>query len=234
MKKSKLTIVLYIYFFLCIIHSSYAFYKMGKNFFYPETEKQIQPEHKVTSTEKVTSQSSENTQPKHIARTELTQVKFNFLKNCEFYPISKDIEMNNQDFNMYKKEYNYYLNRYFTHNQLKGLEGIIIADAEMFEDGSAGVTESLNGISYITLAARNGDSTCIIHETCHAMQAKYIDVFNIYYKKRWEKCNKFVSDYAKTNIFEDFAETGTAYLIGDTSSNNPKFKIFAEFYNRIK
>lgn len=232
MKKSKLTIVLYIYFFICIIHSSYEFYKMGKNFFYPQTEKTVIEQ--KNSINKPTKSKSVHTSNKPVVRTQITQFNYNFEKNNELYPIENDIVMNDNDFNMYKKEYNYLLNKYFTKNQLKGIQGIIIADAEMFTGKAIGITESINGDSYITIAARSNDSMCIVHEACHAMMAKYIDVFNIFYKDKWVKSKKYVSDYAKSNIYEDFAETGTAYLTGDTLKFNPKFKLFEQFYNQIK
>lgn len=229
--------ILYVYFAICILHSSYAFYLYGKNYFFPSKDKTEVKKEIIKKP--ITSKTSYVSKPeKHIEeksyKTKIGAFQYSFLKNSNVVPISDEIVLNDLEFTKYKKEYNYYLNKYFSLKHLKGIKEIVIADAEMFDDKSSGITESINGSSYIVMASKSGDSTCIVHEACHAFQAYYIDIFNMYYKDKWAKTKKYVSDYAKTNLYEDFAETGTAYLMGDTLVPNPKFKLFADFYNRVK
>lgn len=228
--------ILYIYFAICILHSSYSFYLYGKNYFIHENKQEVKKE-KIKapiSSNKSVSIKPEKDIKKNEYKTVIGAFQYSFLKNSNVVPISDDIVLNDQEFSKYKKEYNYYLNKYFSLNHLKGIKEIVIADAEMFDDKSNGITESINQYSYIVMASKSGDSTCIVHEACHAFQAYYIDNFNTYYKDKWLKCKQYVSKYAKTNLYEDFAETGTAYLMGDTLIPNPKFKLFADFYNSIK
>lgn len=231
-KLSKFTMFLYAYFFICIIHSTYSFYVYGKDFF-TRDKKEVAKTDTLTNVIKDTIVNTEK-ELNPISKTPIGSFQYKFLKNSNIIPIVDEIVLNDQEFKEYKKEYNYYLNKYFTSNQLKGIKEIVIADAEMFDDGSSGITESINQNSYILMACKANDSTVIIHEACHAFHAYYIGVFDRLYKDKWLKCNKYVSEYAKTNIYEDFAETGTAYLLGDTLTYNPKFKLFADFYKQTK
>ena len=224
--------LLYVYFAICIIHSSYSFYLYIKNYFNEDKIENTQ-EHDQKQTENIKEQEKVKPEEK-LPKNTISKNNYTFAKNSDVNSISEDMILDDSEFLKYKKRYNYYLNKYFTPNHLKGLKEIVIADAEMFSDGSCGITQSIDEKSYIVIASRYEDNSVIVHEALHAVQAYYLNLFNKKYKNRWLKCDEYVSEYAKTNIYEDFAETGTAYLIGDTLSKNKKFQIFSEFYNEIK
>lgn len=233
-KLTKFTMFLYAYFFICIIHSTYTFFIYSKNYFTgTKNEKSTILVDKKDSLVSVVDTSHTITTP-IASRIPIGSFQYTFLKNSNVVPVNDELVLNDSEFTKYKKQYNYYLNKYFSPKQLKGVKEIVIADAELFDDGSVGITESINNNSYIIMASKANDSTVIIHEACHAFQAYYMDIFNTQYKSEWLKCKKYVSDYAKTNLYEDFAETGTAYLMGDTLKPNPKFKLFADFYKQTK
>jgi len=231
-KTSKLTILLYAYFAICIIHSSYSFYSYVKNYFNND---------KIENTKEQDDKLVQNAKEKEDVKLEENLPKNNisknhyvFAKNSNVNTITEDMILDDSEFLKYRKRYNYYLNKYFTTNHLKGLKEIVIADAEMFSDGSCGITESIDGKSFIIIASKYEDNTVIVHEALHAVHAYHIELFDTKYKNKWLKCNDYVSDYAKTNVYEDFAETGTKYLFGDTLIKNKKFQFFSDFYNEIK
>jgi len=155
-------------------------------------------------------------------------IKFN--KKGTYYNINNDMLISNKLFNLYKNEYVYIINKYFTKNHLNGLKEITISNSVSFNNGIRGQNLSINEDSYILMASLNNDNSILIHELLHTVQHNHIKLFNKKYKYKWLKINKYVSEYAMTNIYEDFAETGTKYLLHDTLIYNTKFKLFKKFF----
>ncbi len=228
----KLKLIFNIYFVICICYASYSFYNIVVDYFKKD---EVKKEEKKTVTkpqeQKTTVATTGETPLQPITKV---QTNYNYLYNSKMVPVEESMVIqDSSEFNSYKKEYNLILNRLFKPKHLKGIKEIVITDSEAFGDGEIGLTESFNEISYIIIAAKSNDRYCIVHEAIHAMHIYYLDLFNKQFKNEWLKHKQYVSEYAKTNIDEDIAETGTAYLTGDTLKYNPKFKLFKQFYNQI-
>lgn len=175
-----------------------------------------------------------------------SNIKFNFVKNSNVIPIDENMVMKDDgEFNEYAKKYDELLNRCFYPAQVKSIREIIISDCEAFGNGECGLcsTQSYGHESYssILIATKEReDERSLLHECCHTMYYDYLSIFNKDFKKRWlQYDDDFVTDYAKTDIVEDFAETGSYYLYRDNDNteeikNNPKLKLFEEFYLKIK
>lgn len=151
-----------------------------------------------------------------------------------------------KEFGNYEKEYKKLIAQKFTPNQIKAIEEIVISNSSEFDTGDG---ESTIGLCYTTsyqngrsastilIAAKNRKHLrTLLHECCHALYFDHHKLFNEKYKDRWESLDyQFVSNYATTNIREDFAETGAAYLGGEcTDTCVEKVKLFEEFYNETR
>lgn len=84
----------------------------------------------------------------------------------------------------------------------------------------------------ISIKDNNLDLT-VFHEVCHAMKFTYDGSAWKEIEKQWKSCNKFVTDYAKTDIDEDFAEIGSYYFTGHYNAKNKKYDLFRYFIDRI-
>ena len=156
------------------------------------------------------------------------------------FPISKKMIITDSvEFLTIAKHYLYLMNTKFTEHQLKGLKTLVISDSESFGergeyDSASGLYNMDNKASHILIAAYSDDNDRVLyHELCHVMYFDYYDEF-LKIKKEWLKSNIYVTEYATTDIDEDFAETGSFYLCGEIDEDNPKFKLFEEFFNNIK
>lgn len=167
---------------------------------------------------------------------------FNFVQTSTENEIEDDMVMDDSNFKIKSAHYAKLINKIFTPHQLKGLREILIMNCAEFD---ANDTHELgecvydNEDCYVMLAgyAYKSDvmlNEVLFHELCHVMQNSYMDEFNKI-KDEWIKYDElYVSNYAETDIDEDFAETGAHYLLGQSHSNNPKFKLFEKFFNSIK
>ncbi len=238
MKKSKLTIYFTIYMYICVIFATYTYYKISKDYF--TTTKST-----ATNNDTVIKCNNDslnliidslnviiNTKSPLVGGT----IGLKFVNHCDMIPIEESMVMdNNLEFNKYKSQYNSILKSKFKPEHLKYIKEILISKCETFADESGenivGECTTTNNCSYIIYAAYGADEHTIIHEVCHSIHLINEELFNSKYKDKWLKINKYVSDYAETDIYEDFAETGAYYLANNIESNNPKFKLFKQFYD---
>lgn len=143
------------------------------------------------------------------------------------------------EFNKLYDHYCYLITKKLTANQLKGLKEILIAKSTSFSqngrfNGASGCFTTIGNYSYIVVAGYSEENDrVLLHELCHSMFYNHIEEFsNI--EDEWLDGEYYVSEYATDKLEEDFAETGSYYLIGKVDPNNVKFKLFENFFNNIK
>jgi len=167
---------------------------------------------------------------------------FKFVKTSRIYNIGSDMVMSDSMFDVKKNQYQTLIDKTFKGIHLKGLREILIANAYAFTNDQCGCSgesetgecQSYGNSSYIIIAAMcKHDDKVLYHEICHSMQNRFRWIFKKI-KSEWKECNHYVSAYARTSIDEDFAETGSYYLAGDTVSENPKFVLFKRFFDEVK
>ncbi len=169
-----------------------------------------------------------------------------YVKNSNQIPIAEDMVMTDEnEFNNYAHQYNDVLCKSFSLPQVKSIQEIIISDCSGFGDGECGLCSTTTSsssrggtkvTSSILIASRHPDHIrSLLHECCHALYFNNLDLFNREFKDRWNNCSGFVTDYAGTNIEEDFAETGSFYLSNsDAGDALEKISLFKEFYLKTK
>lgn len=124
----------------------------------------------------------------------------------------------------------------FSFRQIQTVDHINLIAWENLNDNILGITHSVeNEDSYIDLAYYHDKRIyTLYHEIWHSIHNHHFTYFETHLQSEWEKIDVFVSDYAKTNITEDIAETGAAYTAGDTLPYNPKFMLIKKFFNYTK
>lgn len=147
---------------------------------------------------------------------------------------SRYVDGSFDEYEHYREILSGYLYSKFSPNQLKSVSSISLIGWEQLEDNVAGVTHisGYGNASAIDIAAYSGDyyiETVLYHEMFHALQARYQSWFKENLQVQWITIPDFVSDYAMTNIDEDFAETGAHFLKGDTLKPNKKFELIRRF-----
>jgi hypothetical protein len=174
-----------------------------------------------------------------------------FVQESDAFNIIDQSKLTDEEFKKYESVYKDVINKNFTSNQTRSIVEIIFSDSENFFVTSLGkseftgicLTKYLPTRSYIVIAVRNEYHIhSLVHECCHALYHKNKSLFNKKYKKRWQSINGYVSEYAKTNIEEDFAETGATYLLSyhnkikipNKFEYHEKIKLFQEFYLETK
>jgi hypothetical protein len=185
----------------------------------------------------------ENGVKKSLTQDDINGYTITYVQNSKHFNLNDNMIMNHVEFREYSKEYKYLLSETFSINQTKTIKEIVISDSEGFnsdEYGSnlGGLCLTIGGKSHILVASKNTNHEFILfHECCHALYEQRKVLFEAKYRNRWDSLTTFVSDYAKTNIEEDFAETGAYFLINYLESGIPedldcydKLKLFEEFY----
>src|SRR6266403_360830 len=175
----------------------------------------------------------------HSNNKQYTGLKY--VESSRRIPIGDEMLMTDE------KEYKKLLSQKFTLNQIKAIEEIIISNSSEFDTGDGESTIGLcytthhnsgKSVSTILIASKNHRHLrTLLHECCHALYFDNRKLFDSKYKDRWESLDyQFVSNYATTNIKEDFAETGAAYLSGEEYGKEcvEKIKLFKEFYNETR
>lgn len=169
-----------------------------------------------------------------------------YLKNSNNLTIADDMVMTDQkEFDDFSHIYNDAISQRFSLSQINSIKEIVISDCEEFGEGECGLCRTSKTYSssktytssYILIATRKRDNIRnLLHECCHALYYDNIELFNKEFRDRWRNCTGFVSDYAETDIIEDFAETGSFYLSNATDSEEAPEKtlLFKEFYLRTK
>lgn len=144
------------------------------------------------------------------------------------------------EFKFLRSHYRYLLASTFTAKQLSAITEITLADAEGFLSDTTkcqGQCISKAGQSYILVAVYGEEpDKVMIHEACHALFSNRQDVWKTIQTK-WMACNAYVSDYAKKNVAEDFAETGAflltkGYMERCDKGIEVKLRLFLEFYKK--
>lgn len=126
--------------------------------------------------------------------------------------------------------------KHFTLNQIKGINSIKLINHFCILPDSfvVGADWHFGKKSNIEIAVYCLNiQEVLFHEIFHSIYFKYYKYFRKN-KSKWLKINQFVSEYARKNIKEDFAETGSHYLKGDTLYKNEKFKIITKILKKIK
>lgn len=104
------------------------------------------------------------------------------------------------------------------------------------DDGNrtTGMTYCDGNVAYIIIATRTKSVVIdVMHEMVHALQYFNSDVFSEF-EEEWSYYDTYVTEYASTDIDEDYAETGKYFLTGDTASHNPKYAIFKRIWQACK
>ena len=189
---------------------------------------------------------STDTTSKVVAVDNTDYHKIKYVTQSSELPIEDDMVLKDkQIFSNLEKEYRNLISEKFSPKQTKTIKEIIISDSYAFDSGdganSTGLCSTITynnvSTSYILIASKNDDHRfTLMHECCHALFHNNIQLFNSKYKDRWDALdNQYVSNYATTNIEEDFAETGATYLLGiEPVDCKEKLKLFAEFYKETK
>lgn len=149
-----------------------------------------------------------------------------------------DYYLNSED-NQFEKHKKYLIDvilKSFTYNQLIIVDEIdLIGCTALSDDNEVGLTHIAGTNVRIVVAAYSDalDYT-ITHEFMHALYFNHYPYFEQDLKTTWLTSDQYVSSYAKTDLTEDFAETGSFYLVGDTLTKNPKFKLIKLFLDYTK
>jgi hypothetical protein len=120
----------------------------------------------------------------------------------------------------------------FSMKQLQSVTRIYMIGWPDFGDNVVGYTKSnsLSPKSEIEIAAECREMDEVMyHEVFHALHNTYEQYFKDEIQIRWMLLPDYVTTYARTNISEDFAETGAAFMAGDTLKENEKFELIREF-----
>lgn len=141
--------------------------------------------------------------------------------------------INDSEFNVYKKHIQKILPKKLSPRHTILIKEIIITDSYV-DDTSEGICCYDGDSVRLVISTKSIDfDLTIFHEVSHAMKFTYYGNIWTDIEKEWKKCNRFVTEYAKTNIDEDFAEVGSYYLTGHFNPKNEKYNLFKYFIKAI-
>lgn len=143
--------------------------------------------------------------------------------------------INDSSFNYYKKYIDKTISKKLSPRHTQLISEIIITDSYIISNDTDEGICYFQGDSIIVLISTqsyNLDKT-IYHEMSHAMKFTFDGSAWLEIETQWKKCNRFVTEYAKKDIDEDFAEIGAYYLTGHYNPKNKKYDLFKYFIDRI-
>ena len=154
------------------------------------------------------------------------------------YADSKIDDLNEYD--LITKDLKSVLYNNFSINQLKCIKNIRLINWKNLNNNISGITKGtenhFNNTIYLPILAEEYIEN-MLHEVWHCIYFAHYSQFNRKYKKDWNSIDTYVSEYAKTNIYEDVAETGKFYSIKtgklydlENIKDNKKFEIINNFY----
>lgn len=126
----------------------------------------------------------------------------------------------------------------FSIRQLQCINKIYMIDWEELDDDASAYTMGIENYKenniFISTDNNGYYKSSILHEVWHCIHNSHMTYFNKKYSAKWENMNDYVSDYAKTSILEDVAETGMYYCEGNINNENGKFGLIKQFYEDTK
>jgi hypothetical protein len=141
--------------------------------------------------------------------------------------------MDNSKLDSYSVYVRKIISKKLSSRQIALLKEIIITDSYIYDsianDGVCIIQDSFT----IIVSTISDFQLNLFHELSHVMQFSYDDVWKEI-KKDWQKCKEYITNYAVTNIDEDFAEVGSYCLTGHYNPKNAKYELFKKFLNRIE
>jgi hypothetical protein len=154
--------------------------------------------------------------------------------NTEFTNGSEEYEDSEMPDDLYEdkvKQIKYLLSNKFSSNQLGYIHQIHLINWDDLNDDCLGITSYDGETNEIYLPIDNNKyCESLLHEVWHCIMNKNEKLFSKY-QLQWLGINRYVSDYAATDVDEDLAETGMVFSLG-RKSTNPKIKIISEIYKK--
>jgi hypothetical protein len=172
--------------------------------------------------------------PKRLDRNDSTQLKLRYLEKIitNGYHGYQNSVLDPDDYAYYSNEIKYYVVNKYSIRQLRCVCHIYLIGYYEFDGNVSGLTVGYeNTIRNNVFLPVFGDNyhNALCHEIWHCVLNANYDRFNDDYGNEWAKIDDYVSNYARTGIKEDVAETGMEFSNGRITKNE-KFKIFRKFY----